>query len=233
MINLLQGGVLSYIPRISFMHTACLVSAFEGSALAPDIWVQKQNNNITAVISRFGGRLYITANSADLEEIKEFINVMGFSEVFTEKETAESLGFNKFDEFTVLKKPVKGQADFCDIPPLKNLYAALKEGEDGDIVLPEFEFFAADISHRLRHGGAVALLEDFGAALAFKSEFGGIINGISVKKGLRGRGLGRKLLKNICEYLNGDIFVCTNEKTAEFYIKNGFEPYGLAVLIRG
>ena len=233
MINLLQGGVLSYIPRISFMHTACLVSAFEGSALAPDIWVQKQNNNITAVISRFGGRLYITANNADLEEIKEFINVMGFSEVFTEKETAESLGFNKFDEFTVLKKPVKGQADFCDIPSLKNLYAALKEGEDGDIVLPEFEFFAADISHRLRHGGAVALLEDFGAALAFKSEFGGIINGISVNKESRGQGFGGKLLKNICEYLNGDIFVCTNEKTAEFYIKNGFEPYGLAVLIRG
>ena len=215
------------------MHTACLVSAFEGSALAPDIWVQKQNNNITSVISKYGGRLYITANSADLEEIKEFINVMGFSEVFTEKETAESLGFNKFDEFAVLKKSVKGQADFCDIPSLKKLYAALKEGEDGDIFLPEFEFFAADISHRLRHGGAVAVLKDFGAALAFKSDFGGIINGISVNKENRGQGFGGKLLKNIYEYLNGDIFVCTNEKTAEFYIKNGFEPYGLAVLIRG
>ena len=233
MINLFESGILRYIPKISFMHTACLVSAFEGSALAPDIWVQKDDKNITAVISRFGGRLYITANSANFEEIKEFINVIGFSEVFTEKETAENLGFNNFDSFTVLKKSVRRQNDFCDIPSLKNLYAALKLGSDGDIFLPEFEFFAADISHRLRHGGAVAVLEDFGAALAFKSDFGGIINGISVNKESRGQGFGGKLLKNICEYLGGDVFVCTNEKTAEFYIKNGFEPCGSAVLIRG
>ena len=233
MISFFEGNSLPKINKISFAATDCLISAFGDSALSPEVWVQTENGRITAVISRFGGRVNLTYMGGDKTEIKDFLNIIGFSEIFTEKGSALALGFDNFSTFTVLKKEARKQKDFSEIPSLKGLYNALLEGKDGDVSLPSFEDFAADISHRLRHGGAVALLEDFGAALAFKSEFGGIINGISVKKGLRGRGLGGKLLKNICEYLNGDIFVCTNEKTAEFYIKNGFEPYGLAVLIRG
>lgn len=233
MINLSENSALNYISKISFMQTACLKTAFDGSALAPDVWVQRVNGRLCAVASRLGGRLNITAENADIPELKEFISVIGFNEIFCEKDTALSLGFKEFDAFTVLKKRVKKQNDFCGVPSLKNLYASLLMGADGDILLPEFEFFAADISHRLRHGGAVAILEDFGAAVAIKSDFGGIINGISVNKGTRGQGFGSKLLKNICGYLDGDVFVCARTDTAEFYIKNGFVPCDEAVLIRG
>lgn len=233
MITLAEKRSFSYIPKISFMQTACLSAAFDGSALAPDIWVQRVCGWTSAVISKYGGRLYITAENADFKEIREFIKLIGFSEIFSEKDTAVSLGYENFETFTVLKKRVKKQEDFSLIPPLKCLYSALDTGSDGDISLPDFESFAADLSHRLRHSGAVAAAEEFGAALAFKSEFGGIINGIAVDKENRKKGNGSRLLKKICGYLDGDIFVCTNKNTAKFYIKNGFTECDKAVLIRG
>ncbi len=233
MISLLKNDALGYLPKISFMQTACLKEAFDGSALSPDIWVQGVSGRTSAVISRMGGRLNITADGADLDELKEFINVIGFSEIFTEKQTALDLGFRNFEDFTVFKKVSNGTDTKTAEISLSALYNALKEGADGDIFLPPFEVFAPDVSHRLRHGGATAAVENFGGALAFTSEFGGIISGIAVKKEARGKGKGKKLLNDICQSIGGDIFACTRGKTAEFYIKNGFEPCGSAVLIRG
>lgn len=233
MITIFEETYLDYIPKVSFMHTACLISAFGGSALATDMWVQRVCGRTSAVISKHGGRLYITAENADFKEIKEFIRVIGFSEIFCEKDTAVALGFENFEDFTVLKKRVKKQEDFSLIPPLKSLYSALEEGADGDISLPDFESFSLDISHRLRHSGAVAIAEEFGAALAFKSEFGGIINGIAVNKENRKQGNGSRLLKKICGYLEGEVFALATEKATEFYIKNGFTKCDKAVLIRG
>ncbi|MBO5852300.1 MAG: GNAT family N-acetyltransferase [Clostridia bacterium] len=233
MISLETGDALPFVPKISFLQTACAKEAFKGSALAPDIWVQRIHGRTTAVISRLGGRLNITAQNADFEEIKEFINVIGFSEIFCEKEVAALLGFNSPHEFTVLKRLSQKSADFCNIPPLYDLYTALKRGEDGEIDLPDFEVFAPDLSHRLRHGSAVAILKSFGGAVSFSCDFGSIINGISVKKEERGKGLGSLLLDDLLKYLEGEVFVCTDEKTSTFYIKNGFEVCDTAVIIRG
>ena len=101
------------------------------------------------------------------------------------------LGFSAADKFAVLKKVSRGEKENPQPPSLSALYGALKEGEDGDISLPPFEIFAPDISHRLRHGGAVAIVNEFGGALAFTCSFGCVINGIAVKKEQRGRGLGK------------------------------------------
>ena len=182
MITLYTGEELPNFSSASFMQTACLISAFEGSPLAADIWVQRVCGRICTVISRQGGRLNITAENPDFAELRDFINVIGFAEIFCEKSVAEGLDFKAFGEFTVLKAafPKSGQPQ-KDIS-LSSLYSALKWGEDGDIELPSFEVFAPDSSHRLRHGGAAAVLEEYGAALGFKCSFGGIINGISVKK---------------------------------------------------
>ena len=233
MITLFNGEPLPCFSSASFMQTACLISAFEGSPLAADIWVQRVCGRICAVISRQGGRLNITAENPDFAELKDFISIIGFTEIFCEKSVAEGLGFKGFSEFTVLKaafsKSGKPQKDIS----LSSLYSALKWGEDGDVELPPFEIFAPDTSHRLRHGGAAAVLEEYGAALGFKCSFGGIISGISVKKEHRGLGLGGKLLKELCGLIGGEIFVCTSKGGADFYIKNGFNKCDTAVILRG
>ena len=187
----------------------------------------------SAVISRYGGRLNITANSADFNELKEFINVIGFSEIFTEKSTALALGFNAFTEYTSLKKQAEKTKNENNVFSLLSLYNTLNLGADGEIELPSFEVFAPDVSHRLRHGAAFAVLKEFGGALTFKSNFGGIINGISVKKDARKGGFGSLLLNDILKQINGEVFVCTTTSLAEFYIKNGFTVCDTAVLVRG
>ena len=172
MITLYTGEELPSFSSASFMQTACLISAFEGSPLAADIWVQRVCGRICTVISRQGGRLNITAENPDFAELKDFISIIGFTEIFCEKSVAEGLGFKGFSEFTVLKaafsKSGKPQKDIS----LSSLYSALKWGEDGDIELPSFEIFAPDTSHRLRHGGAAAVLEEYGAALGFRQQCG-------------------------------------------------------------
>ena len=233
MITLLGKEPLPLFKGIAFMQTACLKCAFEGSPLAPDIWVQRVSGRITSVISRWGGRLYVSADNADFDELKEFISVIGFSEIFCDKNTALSLGFAPDKEFSVLYKNCEKSAEPDPTPSLSGLYEALKMGEDGDIFLPPFEDFAADVSHRLRHGGGVAILEEYGAALGFCSELGGIINGISVKKEIRGQGFGKKLLDRLCSTIGGDIYVATSDNTAKFYIKNGFSYFEETVIVRG
>ena len=233
MITLLENVALPSFSGLSFMQTACLKTAFEGSALAPDIWVQTLGGKTTAVISKWGGRLYISAKGADFEELKEFILVLGFGDIFTEKATALSLGLDADEEFSVLSKKCEKRATAIAIPSLLGLYGGLKEGEDGDITLPSFEDFAADVSHRLRHSGGVAILEEYGAALGFCCAFGGIVNGIAVKKEYRGQVFGAKMLNRLCAAIGGEIFVATSSDTAKFYIKNGFEETMSAVIVRG
>lgn len=233
MITLYEKEEFKFIPKISFMQTACLISAFKDSPLMPDVWVQKSGDKITAVVSRLGGRLNITSEGGDPDEIKEFISVIGFSEIFCEKQTALSLGTKNFEEFSVLKKRCKKKEDAVFNFTLSSLYSALKAGEDGDVSLPEFEIFAPDVSHRLRHFSATAVVEEEGAALAFTCPFGGIISGISVKKEARNRRLGSRILTRLCNQTEGEIFVCTTKKNANFYIKNGFTEFGTAVIIRG
>lgn len=222
-----------YLRDAAFMHILCLKSAFSGSALEEDIWVQREGEVVRSVIARQGGRLYISALGDALEELKSFISVIGYGEVFCRKATAEGLGLSITDEFTVLSASGLGKG-FEASPQLglKALYDRLTLGGDGGISLPDFESFAPDVSHRLRHGGAKVFLSENGAALVFLSEKGGILNGIAVKKECRQKGEGSRLLELVRSAADGDILVCCDEKIKEFYIKNGFCETDKAVIAR-
>lgn len=217
----------------AFMHILCLKAAFSGSVLEEDSWVQFEDSEISSVIARHGGRLYLSCRNIATEEIKSFTQLIGYGEVFCRKSTAEALGLSITDEFAVLS--AKGLGKGFDTSPeigLKALYDRLSLGKDGGISLPAFEDFAPDLSHRLRHGGAKVILSENGTALVFLCEKGGIINGISVKKELRRRGEGSKILELIKDAADGEIFVCCDKKIKDFYIKNGFTERETAVIAR-
>jgi GNAT superfamily N-acetyltransferase len=167
----------------------------------------------------------------NLEEIWDFIKVISPKRVFTEKENIARSCDLKVKQVFLKKLPIK-EAVFTPNVSLKELYDKLLSGQDGDVALPSFENFCGDISHRLRHEGAVAILRDCGAALCFLFEGGGIISGISVDPTYRNKGFGSQLLNEVCEVTGGDIFACTNENNKEFYIKNGFEMLDTAVIAR-
>lgn len=233
MINLSSELSGIYPETVALMNIFCLKAAFDGSALAADIWTQNTDGRTASVIARNGGRLYIHCEGSDLDEVKSFIKVIGYEEIFCSTDTAQKLGLAVLKEFSVLS--VIG-CKKKEPPPfnisLKALYDRLCLGTDGEIDLPDFETFAPDISHRLRHGGAAAFLSENGAAIVFLNDFGGIINGISVSVGKRGKGEGSELLSRITEAVDGDIFVCCDEKIKEFYKSNGFTECGKAVIAR-
>jgi hypothetical protein len=222
-----------YKSKVSLMNILCLKSAFSNSVLEEDIWTQEDQNGITAVIARNGGRLYIYSNGENISEIKQFINIIGFSEIFTEEDTAKRLGLSVIKEFNVLKKESTKTGEFDPYSlSLNSVYQGLKMGCDGDIALPPYADFAPDLSHRLRHGAAVAIAHQNSAATAFLCKRGGIISGISVSKDCRGQGLGSTTLNKLCSYIGGQVFVCANQQNKDFYIKNGFSVLEKAVIAR-
>ncbi|MBO5872939.1 MAG: GNAT family N-acetyltransferase [Clostridia bacterium] len=226
--NSLEGF---YAKKVSLAQILCLKSAFDGSKLESEVWLQKENGEVHSAIARHGGRLYIASDSHYPEELKNFISVVCCAEIFTEKSTAEILDLDIKQEFNVLhmlkdEEPLP----FSSNNGLSELYSALSSGIDGDVFLPSFDIFAPDVSHRIRHGAAVALAEEFGGALAFKSQNAAVINGIAVKKDSRQRGFGSLLLNRLIAHLHGDVFACTSDENNNFYIKNGFVLIDSAVI---
>lgn len=218
---------------VTLMNIFCLKSAFEGSVLEADIWTQTNDGAVTAVIARNSGRLYIHSFSDDYDEIKDFIKVIGYGEVFCDISTARALDLSVVREFSVLSVRGDGKIDTYESDiSLKTLFERLMLGADGNIELPDFDSFAPDLSHRLRHGGAKAFLSENGAAIVFLCDFGGIVNGIAVSKEKRLCGEGSWLIKSIKDCTDGELFVCCDEKIKDFYIKNGFFEKGNAVIAR-
>ncbi len=216
--------------KISLAKILSQYKAFGNTNISPDFWVQEKDGVITAVISLYGNELTLYCNNGDLEEIWDFIKVIHPKRVFTESENLIT-PCNAMAKQVFLKKlPLAKSLPLANVS-LKELYDKLLLGSDGDVALPCFEDFLLDISHRLRHQGAVAIVKDYGAALSFLYEGGGIISGISVDKSYRSKGLGSKLLREICEVTGGNIFACTDEKNKEFYIKNGFSYIGNALYL--
>ena len=216
--------------KISLAKILSQYKAFGNTPISPGFWIQGTGGKVTAVISLYGHELTLYCKGGNLEEIWDFIRVIHPKRVFTEMENLMAPCDARIKQVFLKKLPVKEVLRGTEVS-LKELYDRLLSGQDGDVSLPRFEDFCGDISHRLRHGGAVAIAKDFGAAISFLFEGGGIISGIAVDKACRGKGFGSKLLKEICKISGGDIFACTDESNKDFYIKNGFSYIGDAVYL--
>ena len=142
--------------------------------------------------------------------------------LFAEYKNAEPLGLKCDRVRNMLTYKPQKTADCSMDFSLHTLYDRLSYGNDVDIHLPSFEIFAPDVSHRLRHGGAVAVVKDEGAALAFLYEGGGVMSGIALSAACRGKGLGKALLNELLTHIEGDFFVAANDINKEFYLRNGF-----------
>lgn len=202
----------------------CLYEGFRDSNIAPSLWVQENDGNVEAIILGYGQTVFVSYLGGDKNEIEAFLKALSFETVFTDK---------AFDFIKVLKKDrvFKMASDekalpLPEIPMLSLFYETLNFGAGEDISLPNFEDFAPDTSHLLRHGFAFAILTEYGAA--YVQIFGGkgILKGISVKEEYRHKGFGSRLLNSCLKYCPKGLFAATSF-SENFYLKNGFEkePY--------
>lgn len=194
-------------------------------------WQGINQGIITSTICKFEDTVFVCANDgANFNELKDFLEVIGFCSLQAETGVLKSLGFLCFDEYICLS------CDGCfssEYKPsslnLKSLYKVIFEDKDKNLTPPEFDGWYADLSHRIRHGTAVAVMEkELGGAIASHiAPHSAVISGVRVVNRSQGKGVGKTLIKNLLSLLQGKtVYTATDCETAKFYIKCGFNPIG-------
>ena len=183
---------------------------------------QEINGDVTAIISIMDNNATLCLiNDHDTDEIIQFLSAIGAKTVFCEKEiTLEKLeqgSIMLFDNIEITnhsKNEVK----------LSNVYDVMSTC----FTMPDFNAWYPDISHRIRHGGAVAVEKEYGCAIALKSSIGALISGICVKKNSRNKGHGSVILQGLINTCGSNKIFALVEKDGpkQFYKNNGFYEIG-------
>ncbi len=197
-------------------------------------WCQYIENSLTAVICRFEQAVILVAKKgADLNEIKDFLFAVGFNSLEGEYELISRLVPNNINAYNVVYKKTAGDLAPCPTPNIKAVFDTLYSKENEHIKPTDFEAFYADLSHRIRHGTAAAVLTQ-NSATAIASHItkeNAVISGVAVKPNNRGKGLGLAALKSLESHLAWrNIFAAVDDSVLEFYVKAGYTAkYKIAV----
>ena len=130
-----------------------LIKAYGCSYPFAVFYVQKFDNEITAIISKLDGDYTISVTDGfDDEEISHFLLVAGYSSVLCSNEVNL---FAKYDEGIIMQNERKIELSLGDLvvdeyPKLMDLYNFI------DYNSQDFKAWYVDISHRIRHGTAKA-----------------------------------------------------------------------------
>ncbi len=212
--------------RVKALHNAYCDS------VGVDIFVQKLDGKITAVFGGMDGSYSLFAfDNADFDELDSYFSFLGAT-VFCFDDTAENL-HPKIAERAELYELTAEVEHLTDDGhgKISDVYEALKNGEDGDIEMPPFEYWYTDFCVRFNHKAAEYALVDGAVVVAgFVTDFATLITGVATDKNRRESGLGscalRLLLSNIKKkYPLTRVFAAT-DNAAGFYIKNGFAKVG-------
>jgi len=178
------------------------------------------------------------SDSADFEELKDFIRMTGAKQLLCGTGSAERLGLPVAfkGEIMVYHNRIKPdpQEVFEWNPSLREIYALLCECATDTFVPPEFEPFYMDLSHRIRHNAAAAVgirkaetLVSCAICVAQTADQA-IISAVATRPELQGKGLGRAALSALFSQLKQEniyIFRAHNENE-RFYRDFGFTSIG-------
>ena len=134
------------------LQIKCLFEGFKCSVIDLPLWVQQSEDTLNSAILGYGSTAFVCFFGGDEGELSAFLSAMSFKNIVTDKH----LSFlSVLREDMVFKKALnKGPLPLPDIPNLSKIYENLSFGIGEDISLPDFEVFAPDTSHLLRHGFA-------------------------------------------------------------------------------
>lgn len=175
------------------------------------------------------GLMILSGTVVDPAETMAFIRAVGPQAVICAVRNAEALSLPAASSGDVLKKRLEPgtakPADGYEVN-IRELYSLLEETG----MVEEFEPFYLDLSHKLRHGAALALTESREGALAGCAVVSSISRGsvllsaLAVKEKYRRQGLGSALVRRVEAAFPGkNVYVFRDrEKNREFYKKLGY-----------
>lgn len=177
------------------------------------------------------GELSVAGEPRDLTEAREFLDMLGPGSIFCEKRLAGGLRLAVSAEGAVMMKAVPlGEAVGFPTPGLKEVCGLLVHAG----MAVDFEPFYLDMSHRIRHGAALALGEYRDgeltgcAVVSAVTEKAAVLSALAVREDCRGKGIGSRLVRDAESALPGrELYVFRESgKNREFYEKLGFAETG-------
>ena len=174
------------------------------------------------------GVMLLSGTVLDGPGVKAFLGAVGAKEVFCAVRNAEALGLSVLETGDVLKKSLEPGPAPGPLPPVsvRQIYTLLEEAG----MVEEFEPFYLDLSHKLRHGAALAVtvpgdegLRACGVVSAL-TDRGAILSALAVEEGYRRQGIGSAVVKQLEACLPGKTLYVFREKdkNKEFYRGLGF-----------
>ncbi len=182
-----------------------------------------------AAYAMFDGLMLLAGTPSDPQEAADFLLMSGAGKVLCTVRASEELGLDIVKTGDILKKVLPGSPAIAkeEPPSVREIFSLLHSCGMAD----DFEPFYMDLSHRLRHGTAMAFSEEQGGELigaALVSAITGssaILSAIAVREDRRREGIGSALVKKAEESLGGKTVYLFREKNAcaDFYRKLGYD----------
>lgn len=186
-------------------------------------WLDAKNET---VFCQTDGDMIISGTVLDREETESFLHAVGPTGILCAVKNAETLTLPATQSGDILKKQIKaGKAAKFDPKAvnIRDLYHLLEENG----MVAEFEPFYLDLSHKLRHGTAMAFTQRSGKELAgcavvsAITDDAAVLSAVAVKPKFRRQGIGTALIRQAEEALAGKTMYVFREKgkNREFYQK--------------
>ena len=216
MIKLLDSNLPDFSLSAGLVRIQSLYRSYGTSYDFLRFYYQIIDSKTTAIISIMDGNATVVGNNADYDEIINFLKVVGAKTIYSESKVPLEVIENGY----IVNKSVKPIEIESKDYNLSSVYSIMSTS----FSLPDFNAWYPDMSHRIRHDGAVAILNDNGAAVGLKGNNSALISGICVKENVRKKGIGSYLLQELIDNLSvGEIFALVDfNGPINFYTKNGF-----------
>lgn len=209
-------SLVKQIPTLS-MHRAEVVKINCNFNLYPEIslfWVQ---DNYKAVISMLDDNMVIYNNSANIEELREFIGVISPASVFSDADTLIRLFGQDFHRVNVMKCEHRFETDVkSHAVNSQEIYTLLNVN---GLELPPYEYFAVDFCHKLNHGSLKYFaIKDLCAAVGICDRHTALVNGIASHQ----KGMGSTALCGLLSQFDTPSLAVCKKDVVPFYLKNNF-----------
>ena len=216
MIKLLDGDLPVFPVSAGLVRIQSLYRSYGTSFDFLRFYYQIIDDKITAIMSIIDDNATLIDVNADYDEIVDFLSVIGAKTVYSESK----LPLEIIDKGYVVNKSVMPTEVELRECKLSNIYNIMSTS----FPLPDFDTWYPDISHRIRHNGAIALSNKYGAAIGLKGDNNALISGICIDKNARNKEHGSQLLQELIDNLSssGIYALVDTNGPIDFYTKNGF-----------
>ena len=215
----------------------CLCESWYGIDNDALFWLQyDEQSAVTAAIAGSGSELMVYAlDRAERQELKEFADMLGRGNILSNMRIDDSMQADiAVMRYTGRKLRQQQSSDYTDFP-FRRIYDLLAQCRFEDFLVPAYEEFVLELSHRLRHHTAECCYimdNDIPAVFcmtAALSETTAVIGAVCTAPAQRRKGLGTQCMEELMSVLGDrDIFIMRDRNRNEgFYCSIGFENCGM------